>query len=191
MGPQDRLDLAVRTVHRLVRVLGRTDCHFAFLGDGESRAAAEQLAAQLDVRDWITFTGWVDADTVAEYLSVADMGIEPNLEEIVSPVKCMEYMAHGLPFVCFDVWETLVVAGGAAAYARPGDVEGMARLVDQLLDDAPGRAAMGRHGRRRVAETLAWERQEESYLDVYRRLLGGRFPEPREHRSGDRVAVGG
>jgi glycosyltransferase involved in cell wall biosynthesis len=176
MGPQDRLDVALRAVHHLVHVIGRTDCHFAFVGDGEARAASRHLAAELGLSDWVTFPGWADQEEAYTYLSTADLGLEPNLEEIVSPVKGMEYMAFGLPFVCFDLAETRALAGDAAACVPPGDVPGFARQIDQLLGDPARRGQMGQAGRRLVAERLAWDRQEEAYVGVYRRLLGGPRP---------------
>jgi glycosyltransferase involved in cell wall biosynthesis len=172
MGPQDRLDLAVRAVWHLVRNVGRTDCHFAFVGDGEMRNFAERLAVELGIADWVSFPGWAGQDEAFTYLSTADLGLEPNMEEIVSPVKGMEYMAFGLPFVSFDLAETRALAGGAAAYAKPGDVPGLARLIDELLSDPARRASLGRAGRLRVERRLAWDRQEEAYLGVYQRLLG-------------------
>jgi glycosyltransferase involved in cell wall biosynthesis len=173
MGPQDRVDLALQMVDHLVHVMGRRDCHFAFLGDGEARVACERLAADLGIEDWVTFTGWVGQEEVAAYLSSADLGVEPNLEEIVSPVKGMEYMAYGLPFVSFDLLETRALAGNAAAYAVRGSVDDLAHLVDGLLDNRALRVEMGRAGRREVARRLAWERQEGTYLKVYERLIGG------------------
>jgi glycosyltransferase involved in cell wall biosynthesis len=171
MGPQDRVDIAVRAVAQLVKTLGRIDCHFAFLGDGEARKTCEQLAAELGIAKWVTFTGWAGPETVAAYLSSADIGFETNLEDIVSPVKAMEYMAFGLPFASFDLRETRALAGDAATYAEPGDVVALATGIDELLGDPERRAQMGQLGRRRVDEHLAWERQEVTYLDVYSRVL--------------------
>jgi glycosyltransferase involved in cell wall biosynthesis len=94
------------------------------------------------------------------------------MEEIVSPVKGMEYMAFGLPFVSFDLTETRALAREAAVYALPGDVAGFARLTDELLGDPARRASLGRAGRRLIEERLAWDRQEDAYLGVYQRLLG-------------------
>jgi glycosyltransferase involved in cell wall biosynthesis len=172
MGPQDQLDLALRAVWHLVRNIGRTDCHFAFVGDGELRVFAERLAIELGISDWVSFPGWASQDEAFTYLSTADLGLEPNMEEIVSPVKGMEYMAFGLPFVSFDLAETRALAGGAAAYAKPGDVPGFARLIDELLGDPQRRASLGQAGRRLIEERLAWDRQEAAYLGVYQRLLG-------------------
>ena len=61
-------------------------------------------------------------------------------------MKGMEYMAFGVPFVAFDLSETRELAEGAAAYAEPGDVAGLASLIDDLLADPARRAAMGRTG---------------------------------------------
>ena len=172
MGPQDRLDLALRAVACLVHDIGRTDCHFAFVGDGEARVNAIRLAAQLEISQWVSFPGWAGQDEAFTYLSTADLGLEPNMEEIVSPVKGMEYMAFGLPFVSFDLAETRALACEAAVYAPPGDVAGFARLIDELLGDPARRAELGQAGRRLVAERVAWDRQEDAYLGVYQRLLG-------------------
>lgn len=171
MGPQDQVELALRAIADLVRGRGRTDCHFAFVGDGESRATAEQLAESLGVADWVSFPGWLAEEEAFAYLASADLGLEPNLEEIVSPVKAMEYMAFGLPVVAFDLAETRALAQDAAAYAEPGDVARFAALVDELLDDEERRTAMGRAGRKRVEDEVAWEHQCPKYLDVYRGLF--------------------
>ena len=173
MGPQDRVDLAVRAVDHLVRVIGRKDCHFAFLGDGEERVACEKLATELGIGDWVTFTRWVERQMVSTYLSSADLCLETNLEEIIAPVKVMEYMVFGLPFVSFDLRETRAMAGEAAAYVESGDIAGLARQINRLLDDPPRRAEMGRMGRQRVEQELAWDRQESAYLEVFGRLLDG------------------
>ena len=181
MGPQDRVDVALRAVAHLIHVIGRADCHFAFVGDGESREPAQRLAAQLGIEDWVSFPGWADQDEAFAYLSTADLGLEPNLEEIVSPVKGMEYMAFGLPFVAFDLAETRVLAGGAAVYAPAGDVPRFATLIDELLGDPQRRMELGLAGRRLIEKHLAWDRQEQAYLGVYDQLLARRRRRDRRH----------
>jgi glycosyltransferase involved in cell wall biosynthesis len=171
MGPQDRVELALEAVGRVVRD-GHTDTHFAFVGDGESRPPAQRLASELGLDRYVSFPGWLPEADVHAYLATADLGLEPNLETIVSPVKAMEYMGHGVPFVAFDLTETRRLAGDAAAYARPGEVDGFAGALATLLDDPARRAVLGRLGRQRVADELSWERQELAYLDMYRRLVG-------------------
>jgi len=164
IGPQDGVDLALRSIAHLVHELGRTDCSFVFVGVGDAVPQLRELAAHLGIEDWVCFPGWAEEDLVFDYLSSADLGLEPNPEDFVSPVKAMEYMAAGLPFVAFDILETRRLARGAAAFAPLMDVAAFAHLVDELLDDPRRRAVMGSSGQRLVRESIAWECQRERYL---------------------------
>jgi glycosyltransferase involved in cell wall biosynthesis len=178
MGPQDSVEVALRAVHRLVHLRGRRDCHFAFVGEGDARAGLERLAAELHIEEWVDFPGWADEDLAFTYLSTADLGLEPNLEEVVSPVKVQEYMAFQLPVVAFDLPETRRVAESAALIAAPGDIDGFVEAIEVLLDDPDRRSALGRSGRRHVEQQLAWDRQRETYLEVWRDLLPRRAGDP-------------
>jgi len=170
MGRQDRLDLLLAVADRLVHGLGRTDWHLAILGDGECLEETKATAARLGLEPWITFTGWVPEEVVFQYLVTSDLGLDASLQGEVSPVKAMEYMGASLPFAAFDLPETRAIAGGAAILTPPGDVEGLASSVSALLDDAGLRKVMGRCGRKRVADELAWEHQGSTYLDAVDRL---------------------
>jgi glycosyltransferase involved in cell wall biosynthesis len=170
MGRQDRLDLALHTVHHLVRELGRRDVRFVFLGAGECFGETRALAADLGLDPWVSFPGWVPETTVFAYLATADVGMDASLQQDVSPVKVFEYMAFGVPFVSFDLLETRTVGAGAGAYAPPDDVPALARELDLLLSDPERRARMGRVGQARVRDDLAWEHQGKKYLEVVDRL---------------------
>ena len=69
--------------------------------------------------------------------------------------KTMEYMAFDLPVLAFDFRETRASAAEAGAYATPNDVEELAPLLIDLVDDEPRRRSMGSAGRRRIEEKLA------------------------------------
>ena len=166
MGRQDRLDVLVRAIGIYVHDLGRTDCRFAILGDGECLEETKRAAHELGIDKYVTFTDWISEREVFTYLATADIGLDSSQQEEVSPVKALEYMAHGLPFVAFDLQETRSIAEGAAAFASPDDVGGLARTMDDLLHDPARREALGRAGRERVRDRLAWERQARGYLDV-------------------------
>ena len=178
ISPQDHLDLAVRTFAQLVVDLGRTDCGFTVIGIGDSLPSVQALARELGVEDYVHFAGWAEPDLVFDYLATADLGVEPGLEDFVSPVKAMEFMAAGLPFVAYDVQETVAIAEGAAAYAGPGDTKAMAGLIDALLDDPARRREMGLLGAQQVRDVLAWEHQAQRYIavvsDLVSSVAGGR-----------------
>jgi glycosyltransferase involved in cell wall biosynthesis len=109
---------------------------------------------------------------VETLLSEADLGLEPNVEDFVSPVKVMEYMAHGLPVVAFELRETRNVVGPGAPLVAPSDVAAFADRIEALLDDPHERERLSLQGRLRAEQILAWEHQEAVYIRLYRRLLG-------------------
>jgi glycosyltransferase involved in cell wall biosynthesis len=184
MGPQDSVDLALEAVAELVHGRGRTDCSFAFVGTGDALPGLRQQAADLGISDYVSFPGWALEGQVLDYLATADLGLEPNTEDYISPVKVMEYMAQGLPVVAFETKETVRLAGDAARYVPRRDVAAMAALVDELLDSAPTRTQMGRAGQLRMRRFIAWEHQATRYRAVYRELDSQRFSAsgPRQRR---------
>jgi glycosyltransferase involved in cell wall biosynthesis len=148
-----------------------TDTRFVLLGDGECLDEARALSSELGLDPWVSFPGWVPESAVFTYLATADLGLDASLQADVSPVKIYEYMAFGLPFVSFDLQETTAVGAAAGSYVAPGDVAALAREVVALLQSPDRRAEMGRAGRRRVEDELAWEHQARKYLAVVDRLV--------------------
>ena len=170
IGRQDRVDLLLHAIAHIVHDLGRTDCGFAIVGDGECLAEARAQSARLGLQSWVEFPGWLPEDQVFSYLATADLGLDTSLQGEISPVKLLEYMAFGLPFVAFDIAETRVMGKDASVLVPPGDVESYAQQVAALLDDAARRYELGAVGRERVRSDLSWERQSVGYLKVMRRL---------------------
>jgi glycosyltransferase involved in cell wall biosynthesis len=175
MGPQDGVDIVIKTAHYVVNTLQRTDISFTLIGSGDCFDELVGLRDELKLGDFVEFTGRAPDETVQEILSTADIGMSPDprnpLNDVSTMNKTMEYMAFGLPVLAFDLRETRASAEDAGAYATPNDIEEMARLLVDLIDDEPRRKAMGDTGRRRIEDKLAWRHQEPHYLSVYNRLL--------------------
>jgi sulfate adenylyltransferase len=190
MGRQDRVDLLLRSIHHVVHDIGRHDCEFAIVGDGEYLAESRKLASDLSLDDWVHFTGWLPEDQVFRYLATADVGLDASLQVEVSPVKAMEYMAFGVPFVSFDLPETRAISEGAAVYVAAGDVEAHGRAVDRLLAEGTQRQALGAAGAVRVREDLSWENQARSYVQVIGQLCSGTGRAARPGRRLDSLRTG-
>jgi glycosyltransferase involved in cell wall biosynthesis len=171
IGPQDHADIAIAAAAHYRRELARRDALFVFIGAGEALADLRAQAAALDVADVVRFTGWLEEAQCFEYLATADLGLDSNLQPEVTPVKGLEYMAHGVPFVAFDLPETRAMAGSAARYVAPADPVAMAHEIARLLDDPDQRRTMGQLGRDAIRQRLAWDVQEPRYLAAIERLI--------------------
>lgn len=176
MGPQDGVDLVLEAARVVVQEMGREDVAFALLGFGDCEAQLREQAHRLGLDEHVTFTGRADDRMIRDYLSTADVALSPDPKDPFNDVstmnKTMEYMAYALPVVAFDLAETRVSAQGAAVYAEANDVRAFAKAIVELLDAPERREEMGREGRARVEDTLAWSHQRAAYVGVYDRLLG-------------------
>jgi glycosyltransferase involved in cell wall biosynthesis len=183
MGPQDGVDLLLRAIHVLVHDLERKDVQLAVLGFGDCDEDLRALCTNLGLDAWVHFTGRADRTMIAEYLSTADVGLCPDPKNAFTDAstmnKVLEYMAHELPIVSFDLAESRVSAGPAARFVESGDVADFARAVADLLDDPDRRLEMGQAGRRRVEAELGWPAQAERYVALYERVCSGSEDERR------------
>ena len=177
MGPQDGVDIVVRAADIVVHELGRGDIAFTLIGSGDCFDELVALRDELKLAGHVEFTGRIPDELVKRILSTADVGLSPDpknpLNDVSTMNKTMEYMAFELPVVAFDLRETRVSAGDAAVYAKPNDVREYARAIVALIDDENRRAELGKLGRVRVEEELAWSHQERAYVGVYERMSGG------------------
>jgi glycosyltransferase involved in cell wall biosynthesis len=176
MGPQDGVDRLLHAIDAYVHVLGRDDCHFALLGFGDCLPELKELAAELGIEPWVTFTGRVGQEEIGRWLSSSDLGVTPDpmceFNDRSSMNKTLEYMAHGLPQVAFDLTETRRSAGMSAVYVEEDEDKAFAVAIADLLDDPVRRRIMGRAGRQRIESTLSWQRQSPAYVSIFDRLLG-------------------
>ena len=175
MGPQDGVDIIVRAAAVVVHELGRDDIAFTLIGSGDCFDELVALRDQLGLEGYVEFTGRAPDELVTRIMSTADLGLSPDpknpLNDVSTMNKTMEYMAFELPVVAFDLRETRVSAGDAAVYVKPNDIHDYAAAIIDLMDDEPRRSRLGKLGRARVEQELAWSCQESAYVDVYRRLL--------------------
>ena len=177
MGPQDGVDIVVRAAGVVVHELKREDIAFTLIGSGDCFDELVALRDELGLAGHVEFTGRAPDELVARILSTADVGLSPDpknpLNDLSTMNKTMEYMAFQLPVVAFDLRETRVSAGDAAVYVKPNDVREYAAAVAELMDDESRRTLLGKLGRARVEQQLAWHHQERAYLGVYERLTPG------------------
>jgi len=171
MGPQDGVDIVVRAAGIVVREMGRDDIGFTLIGSGDCFDELVALRDELGLAGHVEFTGRAPDELVTRIMSTADAGLSPDpknpLNDVSTMNKSMEYMAFELPVVSFDLHETRVSVADAGVYVRPNDVREYAEAIVALMDDEAKRSELGKLGRERVEQELAWSHQQRAYLDVY------------------------
>jgi len=178
LEPQNGVEYALYALHDLVFKRGRRDVSLVIMGDGGQTSAMYTLAHELQLDEYIKFTGWTSDEDIVRYLTVADIGLTPipknGKNEYSTPTKTMEYMAMGKPGVAFDLAETRFTAQDAVLYATPNLARDFADKIDILLDNEVLRQTMGAVGRKRIEEELSWNHAKRNLLQVYDMLFPGR-----------------
>ena len=189
MGRQEGIDLLLRAVRHVVFTMKRTDVHFGLVGGGPEAAALKSYAHELDVANYVTFTGRVPDAELLRWLNTADVCVNPDVANEMNDKstmnKIMEYMALGKPIVQFDLTEGRYSALEASLYARRNDEIDLANKIVALLDAPAERQRMGEYGRTRVVNALAWNHEAPKLLHAYEQLFA--FDAARQV-AGDRVA---
>lgn len=175
VGKQEGLDLLVGAVSHLVRHIGRTDAHFAIIGDGPELPAVKALAEAKGVSGYFSFYGRTSDDLFLKILNTSDICVNADrccaMNDKSTMNKILEYMALGKPIIQFDLTEGRRSAGGASLYARPDNVADFAMKIDMLLGDPALRREMGAIGRERIVRQFSWAHSAPVLLRAYAKAL--------------------
>jgi glycosyltransferase involved in cell wall biosynthesis len=146
--------------------------HFVIVGYPMVATKAFLRDAGLD--PYCSLAGRVPFHEISEYLALGDVGIEPKpAGSGEASGKLLNYMAAGLPVVCFDTPNNRAMLGESGCYASADGADG--GLVDAIAELAadPARARhLGVQARARVAAEYSWDASAETLLDLYYDCLG-------------------
>lgn len=181
LGPRTPLAVFVGTVRpwhgvdAALELLSRLpDLHLAVVGEGEGTAALEAEAVARGVRGRLVLTGHLPHREAAAVLRAADVGLAPypGIPGFAfSPLKVLDYLAAGLPFVASELGQIpdLVEEFGSGLLVRPGDPAALADAVAATLADP--------RARERACEARARVLSEASWTARMRQVLSGLAPE--------------
>jgi glycosyltransferase involved in cell wall biosynthesis len=118
----------------------------------------------------ILFTGYVPDRILATLYAHAEVFVFPSFYEGFG-IPVLEAFLYGTPVACSKVAALPEVAGDAALYFDPNNVQEMADIIGYLLTHEDERRALVVQGKKRVT-LFTWEETARRTLDVYRQVLG-------------------
>jgi len=157
-------------------VLGKEPrTRFVLAGDGDLRPRVESLIREKGIGGRVTLLGW--RRDIPELMRSFDILLHTSLWEGL-PRVFPEAMATGLPIVAtrVDGAPEAIEEGVNGRLLDPGDVEGMAGAIVDLVRSPDTRRGMGASG---LSRSAAWDidemvrAQESLYLELLRGREGG------------------
>ena len=200
----------IRAVGRLAE--DRSDVRLLFLGMTHPSSAVEEMSMadravrlaeelELDGRSVFFNRAWVPYEERLSWFAEADLGVSAHRDSLEARLafrtRVLDHIACGTPLVVTrgDVLADLVESRGMGRVVAPGDVDGWAAALAELLDDDRAYAAAGT-AVRAAQEELAWDADRRTARGAGRPgrlvapapLVRERRPAPRRGDAGPLVA---
>lgn len=140
----------------------------------ESEESVER-ANQDDIRDRVSFTGFVASDDIDQYLAAMDITVLQNSAYYCSPLKMFEYMAMETAVVSLgtEPVQEMLEDGKEGLLFPPGDGEAMTQALVKLVQDKALRESLGQAARARMEAEFTWRHNAENVYtllnDVYKK----------------------
>ncbi|HET8563629.1 MAG TPA: glycosyltransferase family 4 protein [Candidatus Binatia bacterium] len=146
-------------------------------GEGSLREELQELARGLELKQEVTFLGFVD--DMPKFLSKIDIFVLPSLHEGLG-VAALEAMAAGKPVVASRVGglAEIVIDTDTGFLVPPKDAEALAEAIRQLSNKTSMAEIMGSRAADRVQQHFTMEQMARKNEAYYYELLGGNSPSP-------------
>ena len=173
MGSQEGIDLLLESA-RIIKER-REDIKFVLIGSGPAAEELQKQAKEMNLADTVEFTGRISDKELVRRLLESDICVNPDLATPMNDKstmnKIMEYMALEKPIVQFNLTEGRYSAKKASLYAEDNNPGDMANKILELANNPEKRTKMGKFGRNRLEQKLAWQKQKQNLKKLYANLF--------------------
>jgi len=162
-----RFDAVLRAFPRVRAAV--PDARLEMVGDGPELGALRALARELDVEQWVDFTGAVD-DATTRMAAMACVVFASEFEGL--PNAALESIARGVPVVAVPVGDlpSIVVDGSTGVVVGAASPEILAAGIVRALTDRALRRRAQDEGPRLVRERYSVQAALAVLLPLYQRL---------------------
>jgi glycosyltransferase involved in cell wall biosynthesis len=137
--------------------------------DGMQLGQLNKQARDLGIAETALFAQHATQPALIAAYCAADALVLPSFEEGFG-LPVVEAMACGTPVVCSNASSLPEIAGDAAEYFDPNDVEQMADAISRVVSDRDLHGSLRARGLARAAQ-FTWAKSAQIHVDVYRRFL--------------------
>jgi len=172
------LDILLEALPKILAA--EPDVQVLFVGGGQHEPALRAVVKRLGLASRVIFAGSVPHERVPDAYAAIDLLVYPRtrmrLTDMVTPLKPLEAMALGRPFVASDVGghRELVRDGETGVLFKAGDRGDLASTVLRVLGDASLRSKLTANGPTEIRRERNWPNSVRRYAPLYAELLKDR-----------------
>jgi len=140
------------------------------VGNGPNESHLKKLTADLNLTEYVTFTGSLPPCEVQQLMKQAKVFILPSVEEGLG-VVLLEALACGTPIVASKVGGIPdVVTPEVGILVSPADPLSLASGITSLLDDEQLWGKMSKKARIRAETNYDWQQIAKKYIKIYQEM---------------------
>lgn len=176
-GPHRGIDTAIKAMSAIVEAIPHAKL---LLVGGKGSPSFEQsmrdLCKELEVEDYVEFTGWVDFQQVPTYIALSSVCLIPHHASghtnSTIPHKLFQYMAMKKPIVTTDCvpLKRIVEETHSGIVVLSGDARAMAEAVIRIYHNPDLARQCGENGRKAVETKYNWKNESEKLIKLYVRF---------------------
>lgn len=147
--------------------------HALIVGEGQDRGSFERRRDSLGLQSQVTFTGWVDPDSIPYYLAAGDVFVSPSWFE-GQGLTVIEAMLAGAPVVATEVGGII----DSVEHEKTGLLvpvhapEAIAAAVERLLTDQPLAHEMAARAKKNASAKFSRQASAEAFSKLYQAVIG-------------------
>jgi glycosyltransferase involved in cell wall biosynthesis len=150
--------------------------HLTILGEGPERTALQRLAARIGNGLLVSFEAHIPQSALRDRLRQADGGVVPTrldgMTAFSLSTKLLEYVHLGIPVLPTRLPTYVRYLGTRGVwYWEPGESADFARVIALFAKSSAEEREAGVTATQRALASIAWSRERERLLEVYRDLL--------------------
>ncbi|MDL2225194.1 glycosyltransferase family 4 protein [Eubacteriales bacterium OttesenSCG-928-M02] len=172
IGAVQNLETVLKAIPRMKTC---NNFHFHIVGDGSQINSIKKMAFELGLDEIVTFHGQNAQEKMPRFYAMADCFLLTlRCDGFVGqtlPAKAIGYLCCGKPVLgsISGAGAELLRDCNCGVYADPDDVDKLALLMDDIVDDFDKYRIMGQNGRRYYEQNFT----KEIFFDDLTALLGG------------------
>ena len=133
------------------------DIIFLIIGWSKEGEKLKRKAEEMGLKN-IIFAGKVDKSVVSEYYRLFDVGVIPDAEEGIYPIKVLEYGKFGICPLAPDylIFRDIIKEGESGYFFRPRDAHSLSENVLKIYKEREGIIDIGRNWMSYVKDNFQW-----------------------------------
>lgn len=157
-----------------------SDSVLVIAGEGKERKKLENLCLELKVKN-VLFAGYIDEKSKSLYFSIADVFVLPSLAHSgeVWDLVVNEAMSIGKPVISTTAAGASydLIKNGVNGYVvKDGDVEGLSKAIEELLENPEKTRKMGIASKKIVEKDFTYDKMVEGFVEAIKYVLARANP---------------